>query len=280
LTRLTRADVQRIPRTIKKYDQELRSKTGCTLIEIAKDAAQAKGNIASILSGTTAAVVPVTAGKGVIEGFSEAVAAILDHLGIKAFVTKGTDVVGIAEAFEKKADVVFAADDSDFVAINLVTRHVVHNGGATARAYVAALNCLAKGLKGKSVLVIGIGEVGSQAVADLLARGARPLLVDVDRRRLILMKRRYKDHVGIFRTVADAMRHTNVVVDAAPARDIIRSDVVAEDTLISAPAVPLGLTKGALRRLNPQNLIHDPLQLGVAAMAVEACLAGKGRGVA
>jgi pyrrolysine biosynthesis protein PylD len=94
------------------------------------------------------------------------------------------------------------------------------------------------------------------------------------------MKRRYRDQVVIFHTIADAMRHTNLVVHAAPARDIIRSDVIAENTMISAPAVPLGLTKGALRRLNSQNLIHDPLQLGVAAMAVEACLARKRRRVA
>ena len=280
MTRLTTTDVQHIPRTIKKYDQELRKKTGRTLIEIARDAAQVKGNVARILSRTSAAVVPVTTGKGVIEGFSEAVAAILDHLGIKTFVTKGNDVVGVAEAIEKGGNLIFAADDNDFVAINLATRHVVHNGEATARAYVAALDCLAKGVKGKAVLVIGVGDVGSHAVADLIARRANPLVVDIDEGRLRIMKERYEDQVATFRTVAGAMRHTNLVIDAAPASNIIRSDMISANTLISAPAVPLGLTKGALKELNPQNLIHDPLQLGVAAMAVEACVARKGRSVA
>jgi len=72
--------------------------------------------------------------------------------------------------------------------------------------------------------------------------------------------------------VAEAVRHTNLIIDAAPARNVIKSDMITEDTMISAPSVPLGLTRAALKRIDPQNLIHDPLQLGVAAMAVEACV--------
>jgi len=271
LTRLTTTDIQHIPRIMKKYDEELKKKTGCSLIEIAEDAAQADRSIERIIRKTKAAVVPVTAGKGIIRGFSEAVAAILNHIGIKAFITQGADIVGMAEAFEKGADLIFAADDDKFVAINLTTRRVVDNAAATAKAYVAALNRMAKGLKGRPVLVIGIGNVGSEAVANLIARKAKPLTVDIDRHKLISLRKKYKGQVMVFDTVAEAMRHTNLVIDASPARNILKSCMIEKNTLISAPAIPLGLTKAALERIGWQNLTHDPLQLGVATMAVEAC---------
>lgn len=271
MTRLTTTDIQHIPRTMKKYDEELRKKTGCSLIEIAEHAAGSDGSIEKIVRKTKAAVVPITAGKGVIKGFSEAVAAILNHIGIKAVITQGADIVGMAEAFEKDADLIFAADDDKFVAINLTTRRVVDNGAATAKAYVAALDRMAKGLKARPVLVIGVGNVGSEAVANLIARKAKPLVVDVDRRKLISLRKKFKDQITVFHTVAEAMPHTDLVINCAPAANILKADMISENTLISAPAIPLGLTKAAMKKISWQNLVHDPLQLGVATMAVEAC---------
>jgi len=271
LTRLTTEDIQHIPQTMKKYDEELRKKTGCSLIEIAENAAGADGSIERIVRKTKAAVVPITAGKGVIKGFSEAIAAILNLIGIKAFITKGADIVGMAEAFEKGAGLIFAADDNKFVAINLTTRRVVDNAAATAKAYIAALDEMGKGLKGRPVLVIGVGNVGSEAVANLIARKAKPLVVDVDRRKLISLRKKYKDEITVFHTVDEAIRQTNLIINCAPAINILKADMISENTLISAPAIPLGLTKAALRRISWQNLVHDPLQLGVATMAVEAC---------
>ena len=271
MTRLTTADIKQIPSTIVEYDRALQKKTGCRLVEIAVEAAQIKGDAKKLLVNTRAAIVPVTAGKGIIEGFSEAVASILNHIGINASITESSDVAGMAEALEGNAELIFAADDNEFVAMNFATKRISRNATATARAYVVALGHLAKGLRGKPVLVIGVGSVGSEAVASLIAGGARPLVVDIDKRRIMSLNRKYPDQVRVFRTVAGALRHTNLIIDAAPARDVIRSDMIAEDTMISAPSVPLGLTRAALKKINPQNLIHDPLQLGVAAMAVEAC---------
>jgi pyrrolysine biosynthesis protein PylD len=271
MTRLTTEDIKHIPNTMTEYDRTLERKTGCRLVEIAAEAAQFKGDVRKLLVNTSAAIVPVTAGRGIIEGFSEAVAAILGHIGINASVTESSDIAGMTEAFEGDADLVFAADDNEFVAMNLATKHISRNATATARAYVAALNHIAKGLAGKPVLVIGIGNVGSEAVTSLIALGAIPLVVDIDKRRVMRLSRKYRDHVRIFRTVAEALRHTSLIIDAAPARNVIRSDMITADTMISAPSVPLGLTRAALKRISERNLIHDPLQLGVAAMAVEAC---------
>jgi len=46
--------------------------------------------------------------------------------------------------------------------------------------------------------------------------------------------------------------------------------MITNNIIISAPAIPLGLTENALKKLPSRNLIHDPLQLGVATMALES----------
>ena len=270
MTRLKTTDVQRIPGTLEKYEEEIVKRTGCTLLEIAEDAAQTNANIKGILKQTKAAVVPITSGGGVIEGFSQAVAAILNHVGIRTIKIKGFDIAGIAEAYEQGADLMFVADDRKFVAINTHTMHVVDNATSTAKAYVAALDKMAEGLKEKPVLVIGIGYVGSAAISNLILREAKPLAVDVDRLKLRALSERFGRKVVVFSRLAEAVGHTNLIINAAPARNIIKADMIKENTLISAPAIPLGLTRAALRKIG-RNLIHDPLQLGVATMAVEAC---------
>ena len=270
MTRLKTTDVRRIPRTLEKYEEELVKRTGCTLLEIAEDAAQANVNIKAILKQTKAAVVPITSGGGVIEGFSPAVAAVLNHIGIRTIKIQGVDIAGIAEAFEQSADLTFVADDKIYVAVNTHTRHVVDNATSTAKAYVAALDKMAKGLKEKPVLVIGIGNVGTAAISNLLLRKAKPLVVDVDRLKLRALSERFEQRVVVFSRLAEAVRHTNLIINAAPATNLIKADMIKENTLISAPAIPVGLTRAALRKIR-RNLIHDPLQLGVATMAVEAC---------
>ncbi|KKL48972.1 hypothetical protein LCGC14_2320150, partial [marine sediment metagenome] len=59
------------------------------------------------------------------------------------------------------------------------------------------------------------------------------------------------------------------IIDASPARDIINRSHVRGDTYISAPGMPTGLSAGALKKLSGRYL-HDPLQIGVATMIVEA----------
>jgi pyrrolysine biosynthesis protein PylD len=256
---------------MEKYDKELTQKTGCTLLEIAEDAVQTSVNVRTTLRKSLASVVPITSGGGMIEGFSEAIVAILNHIGVRARTTQEVDIGGIAEAYEKRDDLMFVADDRVFVAINLLTNRVVDNAAATAKAYVAALNRMANGLKGKSVLVIGIGHVGTAAVTNLIMRKAKPSAVDIDRFKLQTLNERFGRKVLVFRTLAEAMERTDLVINTAPGRNIIKANMIREHTLISAPAIPLGLTRAALRKVG-QHIVHDSLELGVATMAVEACV--------
>lgn len=121
MTRLTSDDVCSIPYTIKDYDRSLKAKIGKSLRDLANYIADSQEMDQAIMK-SKAAVVPITAGLGIIEGFTETVAAILKHIGMDAFVTQKTDVAGFAEAFSKNADLLFAGDDYVFQFLTLTRR--------------------------------------------------------------------------------------------------------------------------------------------------------------
>ena len=59
------------------------------------------------------------------------------------------------------------------------------------------------------------------------------------------------------------------------ARGTIDVSDMDEETLVAAPGIPLGVTDAALARYGA-HIIHDPLELGVAAMACELQVAAAG----
>ena len=259
MTRLLSDMICDIPITLHEYDRQLKLITGSTLLEIANHAVASKEQLP--FEKINAAVVPVSGGQGIINGFVEAVQAVLAYLGMNAFVTVGYNVDGLAEAMDKGANLVFTADDERFIALNLATGKYVDNAKATARAYVTALKSATGGLVGKNVLVIGLGKVGSSAVADLVAEGARVAVSDEDLEKLMLLKKHYP--VQVFKP-GETVEH---IFDASPAKNVILPDWISTKTIVASPGIPLGLTVAALEKLSPSRLIHDPLQLGVAVMA-------------
>jgi len=269
MTRLTSEQVKNIPTNLLKYEQELMKKTEYSLLGIAKHTLKIKHDVTSVLSKTMAAIVPITAGEGSILGFSEAVLSILTHIGIDTYITKKTDVGGFAEAISEQADVLFAADDTLFIAVNLRTRYISDNSVCTGKAFVAALDLAVKGIKGKTVLVIGYGPVGQAATIELLDRRANVVLYDIDKVKIGYAKRKFKDRVHIVHSVEEGMGYANLIVEATPVPDIISEDMITEDTFVAAPGVPLGLTSKALKKITSQHLIHDLLELGVATMAFD-----------
>ncbi|MFX1466076.1 MAG: 3-methylornithyl-N6-L-lysine dehydrogenase PylD [Promethearchaeota archaeon] len=270
MTRLTPEHVKKIPKNIQDYDKKLIRKTGASLFGIAKHTLHIEDDIKTILNKTTSAIIPTTTGEGIIPGFAEAVLSILTHIGMNAYITKKTDVGGFAEAISGQADVIFAADDDFFIAVNLKTRYASDNSVCTGKAYVAALDLLVKGIKGKTVFVIGYGPVGQAATIELLDRGANVVLHDIDEVKIRYAKRKFKDRIHIVHSVKEGMWYSNLIVDATPVPDIISEDMITETTFIAAPGIPLGLTKNALKKISQTHLIHDSLELGVATMALDA----------
>jgi pyrrolysine biosynthesis protein PylD len=273
MTRLLSDDILDIVPQLKAYDEELFSKTGHSLRQIACHAVGQKENDArGIISRLRVGIVPIGWGQGVIEGFGVATAGILRHLGFDTFVTGHSDISGLAEAYEKKADVVFLSDDNDFVALNVGPRQHVHNAAATGKGFAAGLDLMAGGLVDQKVLVLGCGAVGRAAALTLLSFGAIVSVYDTNAGDAMEFKSALSgqdsDRVKIQSDFDSALAGHSLVVDATNAAGIIHANDISPQTFIAAPGMPLGLSPEALEKVSDR-FLHDPLQIGVATMGME-----------
>lgn len=274
MTRLRTGDIKDISGQLAGYDNQLLHRTGHTLRGIACHALGIPEEDFQCQSkNVTVGVVPIRSGEGVIEGFSHTVKDILKHIGFDVFVTGDTDVGGIAGAVERGAEVVMMADDSRFVALNVKQGRVVDNAEATARGFVAGLDLMVGGLKGQTVLIIGCGPVGRNAALAAFHRGADVSVFDIDDRRSRHLAREAEalagKSVSVERSFEDALRNHRLLVEATNAAGIIVESFITPETYIAAPGMPPGLTSAAVEKIS-HRLLHDPLQLGVAVMALEA----------
>ncbi len=265
---LTKGDVIEIVQKLPAYDAALVRKTGLSLKEIAIRATGVSEKTSAVPASHKVAVVPMSAGGGIIEYFSEAVEGILTYLGADAFKTSSTDVAGVSEGVEKGADIVFFADDNRFIALNLPLRKAIDNAESTARGYATALEAMAGGLTQREVLVIGgAGRVGWNAVLSLKNKGAKVAAIDLNQDRMESLGKKYK--IIVERNLEEALDRYTLFFDASNSGDIIQAKHIKSKMLIVAPGMPLGLTKEA-RPLVEERLVHDVLEIGVATMLIHA----------
>jgi pyrrolysine biosynthesis protein PylD len=272
MTRLQSDDISDIPSQLIAYDEELLLKTGHNLRPLACHAVELKDeDVRGAMSAMRVGVVPIRWGQGVIEGFCDATAAILRHLGFDTFITAHADVSGLAEAYEARADAIFLADDDDFVVLNSRTHQYIHNANATGRGFAAGLHLMAGGLAGQKVLVLGCGAVGRTAIARLLNYDAKVAIFDIDsgRCREFKSSRSGPDSINltIEADIHEALARHSLIVDATNAAEIIRAESISAQTLMAAPGIPVGLSRNAVKKIS-NRLLHDPLQIGVATMGM------------
>ena len=307
MTRLIESDVRGLTAHLVEVEAALVRLTGCDFVALAARACGVGEGVArDALAYAAVAVVPVTTGEGLIPGFAECVAAICGHLGCHARVTATPDVAGFAETLSFGDDLVFAADDRKFLAFDFGRRAVADDDPCTAWAYAAALDRAAAvagaagvggaaggasgaaagmdatdgtgaaesvvdagGLAGKPVLVMGLGPVGTAAAARLVALGADVFVTELDEARL----ERAAGELEITPvSLIDGLARCRFVLDATPSPDLIDADWVGDDGIVASPGLPPGVTIAAAAALGDR-LVHEPLALGVAAMAVEGLLA-------
>lgn len=276
MTRLRHDDIKNIAGQLTDYDNELLQKTGHTLRGIAcHTLGFHEEKLQSLCGSVSIGIVPISSGQGVIRAFSQTVAQIVRYIGFNAFVTSGSDVTGIAEAVEEKAQVIMMADDQRFVALNVTRGLVVDNSEATGKGFTAGLDLMTGGLKGHKVLVIGCGPVGHSAALAAIRWGAEVSVFDIDSRRcqqtvndLMELTRR---QVTVEPSIEKALSGHSFIVEATNAVEVIDEILITPETFIAAPGMPLGLTPAAVRKVS-RRLLHDPLQLGVAVMAIEAAV--------
>ena len=273
MTRLTTKDITPIEQALAVCDRQLIQTTGKSLLGIAchclgKD----EDRVRDQAQGFAVQVVPVTSGLGVISRFSETVCAILSHLGFAASVADKTDVSGLAGAYESGADAVMMADDHRFVGINLDSRVVSDNTFLTGQVYAAALELMAGSLEQKSVLVMGCGPVGVSAAEKLLSLGGDLVLYDIEPDVSNALQGRLQAswenrNIQVESSLEAALTTTCLIVEATPCAHTIPDNLICEQMMVAAPGVPLGLSHSGRGRIK-QRLVHDKLELGVAAMAV------------
>ncbi len=262
MTRLTSDDIKGVPHDEVDLDSKLMSAAGITVKDLACMSAGLPKD--TDLSQFRVACVPITSGLGVIGGFSDSVNAIVGRLGMDSFVTSGTDVNGFAEGVRNGADIIMMADDDMFVAYNVHANRMVDNSYGTALGYSVALKEAAGGLEGKQVLVVGAGFVGSRAACILKHMGADVGIVDVIREKAV--KAAESCGVKVFDDTEQAISAHRLVLNAAPYK--IPGKVIAEGSIISSPGVPHYFDE--LGRKKAKAIIHDPLEIGTAVMAVGA----------
>lgn len=268
MTRLTPRDTHDLVARVHRLDRTLLDACGLDLLALAARAAgRAPAHVNERLAGARVAAVPMTAGQGVIPGFSQGVAGVLRHLTCTAWVTDAVDVSGVDEAVNAGATVVFLADDSRFIALNIVEGRCVNNDTCTADGYVAALAAAAGDLRNRSVLLLGLGPIGRAAARRLLEHGARVWVAEPDPERL----RAGLDDYPALRpaTIQDGLGRCKLILDATPARGLVGAADVDHDTIAAVPGLPSGFTAEAQAKLGARH-IHDPLAVGVAVMAVRS----------
>ena len=269
MTRLTSEDIETVPRRIVQHDDELKRSVGADLLGIAKLAAGYDGDLGVAFRSYKAKAVSITSGKGVIGGFAQTVAAILNHIGLKTEVTGKPDMGGFAEAMKDHCSIVFAADDEFYVGFNFRSSKYSYNFEATGKAYSAALEIKAGGLEDKAVALIGAGRVGSAGAEYLCHKDAKVFAFDPIVEKVRRLKEKFPASIIQCNSVEDCMAKAKLILLTAPGRDFIPARLISEDAVFATPAMPLGFTRAALAKIPDGNLIHDPLELGTAAMAAD-----------
>ncbi|MCL2148630.1 MAG: 3-methylornithyl-N6-L-lysine dehydrogenase PylD [Methanomassiliicoccaceae archaeon] len=262
MTRLTDGMVKDIIRSLDSANEMLIALTGMDTVELACDAAGITKDMID-LDGIKVGIVPVTSGKGIITKFSESVAEIVRRLGMEASVTQAADVTGLAEALSAGAEIVFMADDVTFMAINTKNGRFSNNSYCTAAGYVSALKGAAGGLDGKEVLVLGAGRVGAIAARMMTGMGAAVTVYDIDEERARALSESIP--VKVAADVNAALIVHDLVLNAAPGA--IDGRFVKEGAIISSPGIPFPFDGLGIKRAG--TIINDPLDIGVAVMAVQ-----------
>lgn len=258
MTRLVEEDINTLIVNLKAYDGTLKQQTGMALADIAMSAVGRKRPFRSL----KVAVIPVTSGLGIIDGFSDTVCGILRYCGIDAYVTESTDVGGIQEAYRTGAEMIFMADDDVCSAFSVGGNVYSDNGYATGIGFAAALEMtMRKRKEEKNVLVLGLGPVGRAAAEYLQNNGCKVWVYDTNPS---AMEEFLISHPEMKQLEDNRnKKEFTYIYDATPVAHVIGKEDVTENTVIAAPGMPLGVDENA-RTI--ATVIHNPLELGILTM--------------
>lgn len=262
MTRLKTEWISEIGKNAESRNRELKESTGLDFMELAACAAGVD-RIKLVKASKTfkVAVVPVTAGEGIIRIFAESVAAAVEAAGFAASVTRNSDISGIREACSSNADIIYMADDNAFIALNIRTGMMADNNMATAAGYAEILNAAAGGLSGKRTAVLGYGIIGKLMSKRLADMNAEVFVYDKD------ITKKYDAEADGFIWISseNELKNFAYIADATDEGGWLAPEALDENAVIAAPGVPLSLNEDSKSALAGR-YVHDMLEIGTVCM--------------
>ena len=269
MTRLITEWVSPMLDGMTEYNKNLKERTGVDLSGLAAEIFGAsEEKMKTLRKEVLVGVVPITQGEGIIGDFAEAVAAIIASMGFRTLVTGHTDVDGIYEGCQKGCDLLFFADDSRYLVLNIADKRYADNNYCTALGYISVLKKMmsrsGKKMEDEKILVIGHGIVGKEAVKILKASNISFCVYDKDENAIegadfdLLSSR-----AGI--------KNYEYILDFTNEGQWIHSDEISASALYASPGVPCSLDEKAKIML-AKNAVYDNLEIGTAVMLGYAVL--------
>jgi pyrrolysine biosynthesis protein PylD len=252
---LTPADLANMKNGLVENDRTILKLTGASL-----------DGLCRLIYGTEKknekiAIIPITAGGGIIGSFSESLLFTVQHFGMNGFITTKTDVAGYYEAVKNGADIILMADDFTFAAHNLRNGKISHNQICTGRIYAEIL-CHAKDHpKENDVLLIGLGKVGTPALETFLEAGKNVYVYDVDLNRVDEIVSKYP----VFKYHPADKKTFFKIFEATPCPDTVPENCLRQGSLLSTPGIPCCLSKELQDKYGIQ-MVQEPLGIGTLSM--------------
>ena len=257
MTRLRTEWIEDISERMSSYNETLKQRTGVDLSELMSVSFNLREDtVYNEKMHRKVFVVPITQGEGLIDKFSDSVAAVINSMGFEASVTEKADVDGVYEATLKGADIIFMADDIRYMALNIKNGKKGENDYCTALGYVEVLFQMAKHRKRKieknDILILGYGNLGQHAERILLERGFKPKVYD----KLESVNQSIK---------MEEIKDYKYVLDFTNEGEWLDIDKLNKDVLYASPGVPLSLNNKAVKKLKDK-AVYDVLEIGTAVM--------------
>lgn len=257
MTRLRTEWIEDISERMSSYNETLKQRTGVDLSELMSISFKLRDDtVYNEKMHRKVFVVPITQGEGLINKFSDSVAAVINSMGFEASVTEKTDVDGVYEATLKGADIIFMADDIRYMALNIKNGKKGENNYCTALGYVDILFQMAKHrdktIGKEEIVILGYGNLGKEAEKILLDRGYKPKMYD----KLESIGQSIK---------LEEVKNYPYVLDFTDEGNWLDIDKLNTDALYASPGVPISLTNKAIKKLKDR-AVYDVLEIGTAVM--------------
>ncbi|NPE31757.1 3-methylornithyl-N6-L-lysine dehydrogenase PylD [Methanococcoides sp. SA1] len=251
---LTPEDLEDLLNKLRQSNETIKASTGKGITEICEEVYGTRP------ASQKVAIVPITAGNGIIGTFSSSLLAITEYFGLEGYITDHPDITGYHQAVSDGADILLMADDHMFIAHNLKNGKIAANHICTGVIYSEIASRFIHAVS-KDVLVIGLGRVGYAGAEHLVKKGFNVYAYDSNTE---FMEKAIEE-LGVNAYNSADPKKFSMVFEATPNANTISEGMISERCLVSTPGIPCALPP-ELAENGDIDLVMEPLVIGAAAM--------------